>query len=199
MRAIGGEELTKWEKMQGVASGGSEQKILVLVRLRPLSEKEIARNEVSDWECINETTILFRNSLQEQSMFPTAHTFDGVFSGDPLTRQPKTEEVKKELTATSADSQGHKLLCRKLQNCRLLMLILRPSAGVDVWIDVRIVVVLILRPSAAISPCCCLLPQFRLAAVCFVLLSFVQFFNFGVRVFDWLLAKLEFIAGSFVA
>ena len=74
MGAIGGEELTKWEEMQGVASGGSEQKILVLVRLRPLSEKEIARNEVSDWECINETTILFRNSLQEQSIFPTAHT-----------------------------------------------------------------------------------------------------------------------------
>ncbi|THG01375.1 hypothetical protein TEA_006326 [Camellia sinensis var. sinensis] len=32
----------------------------------------------------------------------------------------------------------------------------RPSAGVDVWIDVRIVAVLILRPSAAISPCCCI-------------------------------------------
>ena len=65
MGAIGGEELTKWEKMQEVVSGG-EEKILVLVRLRPLSEKEIARNEVSDWECINETSILFRNSLQER-------------------------------------------------------------------------------------------------------------------------------------
>ena len=74
MGAIGGEELTKWEKMQEVLSGG-EEKILVLVRLRPLSEKEIARNEVSDWECINETSILFRNSLQERSMFPTAYTF----------------------------------------------------------------------------------------------------------------------------
>ncbi|CAL5438342.1 unnamed protein product [Camellia sinensis] len=87
-------KLTKWEEMQGVVSGGSEQKILVLVRLRPLSEKEIARNEVSDWECINETTILFRNSLQEQSMFPTAHTFDGVFSGDCLTRQVYEQGTK---------------------------------------------------------------------------------------------------------
>lgn len=74
MGAIGGEELAKWEKMQGAGSA-REEKILVLVRLRPLSEKEIAKNEVSDWECINNTSILFRNSLQERSMFPTAYTF----------------------------------------------------------------------------------------------------------------------------
>lgn len=74
MGAIGEEEIMKWEKLQGAGSA-REEKILVLVRLRPLSEKEIARNEVSDWECINETSILFRNSLQERSMFPTAYTF----------------------------------------------------------------------------------------------------------------------------
>lgn len=74
MGAIGEEELMKWDKMQGGTSA-REEKILVLVRLRPLSEKEIARNEVSDWECINETSILFRNTLQERSMFPTAYTY----------------------------------------------------------------------------------------------------------------------------
>ncbi|KAK3029070.1 hypothetical protein RJ639_040122, partial [Escallonia herrerae] len=86
MGAIGEEDVMKWEKMQG---GGTarEEKILVLVRLRPLSEKEIARNEVSDWECINNTSILFRNSLQERSMFPTAYTFDRVFGGDCSTRE----------------------------------------------------------------------------------------------------------------
>lgn len=78
MGAIGGEELKKWEKMQGAALGG-EEKILVLVRLRPLSEKEIVRSEVSDWECINETTILYRNSLQERSGLPTAYTFGKKF------------------------------------------------------------------------------------------------------------------------
>ncbi|XP_052194797.1 kinesin-like protein KIN-7E [Diospyros lotus] len=93
MGAIGGEELMKWEKMQGAVSGG-EEKILVLVRLRPLSEKEISKNEVSDWECINESTILFRNSLQERSGFPTAHTFDRVFSGDCSTRQVYEEGAK---------------------------------------------------------------------------------------------------------
>ncbi|KAL7002637.1 hypothetical protein U1Q18_003791 [Sarracenia purpurea var. burkii] len=93
MGAIGGEELTEWEKMEGAMSG-SEEKILVLVRLRPLSEKEISKNEVSDWECINEGTILFRNSLQERSMFPTAYTFDRIFSGDCTTRQVYEEGAK---------------------------------------------------------------------------------------------------------
>ncbi|KAF5443852.1 hypothetical protein F2P56_036377 [Juglans regia] len=85
MGAIGGEELMKWEKMQGVS--GREEKILVLVRLRPLSEKESASNEVADWECINDTTILYRNTLREGSTFPSAYSFDKVFRGDCSTRQ----------------------------------------------------------------------------------------------------------------
>lgn len=74
MGAMGGEDLMDWEKMQGVGNG-TEEKILVLVRLRPLNEKEIARNDVADWECINSTTILYRNSLQERSGLPTAYSF----------------------------------------------------------------------------------------------------------------------------
>lgn len=73
MGAVAGEELVKWEKMGGV--GGHEEKILVLVRLRPLSEKEIDVNETGDWECINDTTILYRNTLREGSSFPSAYTF----------------------------------------------------------------------------------------------------------------------------
>ncbi|KAI3736291.1 hypothetical protein L6452_15830 [Arctium lappa] len=97
MGAIGGEELMKWEKMDGNGNGngnGREEKILVLVRLRPLNEKEISRNDVSDWECINDTTVLFRNSLQERSMFPTAYSFDRVFGGDSTTRQVYDEGAK---------------------------------------------------------------------------------------------------------
>ncbi|XP_050366678.1 kinesin-like protein KIN-7E [Argentina anserina] len=85
MGAIGEEDLMKWEKMQGAS--GHEEKILVLVRLRPLSEKELASNEVADWECINDTTILYRNTLREGSTFPNAYTFDKVFRGDCPTRQ----------------------------------------------------------------------------------------------------------------
>lgn len=78
MGTLAREELMKWEKMQGAVNGG-EEKILVLVRLRPLSEKELARNEVSDWECINETTILYRNSLQERSGLPSAYSFGTIY------------------------------------------------------------------------------------------------------------------------
>lgn len=59
-----------------------------------MSAKEVAKNEVVDWECINENTILFRNSLQERSMFPTAYAFDRVFGGDSQTRQVYEEGAK---------------------------------------------------------------------------------------------------------
>ena len=58
--------------------GGCEEKLFVSVRLRPLNEKEIARRDASDWECINDNTIVFKNSnlpMPERSMYPTAYTF----------------------------------------------------------------------------------------------------------------------------
>lgn len=74
MGAIGEEEML-WETMQqedepAVAPAGGGERIRVWIRLRPLNEKEIARNEVSDWECIDDRTILFHNSLPERAMFP---------------------------------------------------------------------------------------------------------------------------------
>ncbi|KAL0348452.1 UNVERIFIED_CONTAM: Kinesin-like protein KIN-7F [Sesamum angustifolium] len=93
MGAMGAEDLMNWDKLQGMGNG-TEEKILVLVRLRPLSEKEIARNEVADWECINSTTILYRNSLQERSGLPTAYSFDRVFRGDCRTREVYDEGIK---------------------------------------------------------------------------------------------------------
>lgn len=76
MGQISGEEITKLEKMQPMCA--REEKILVLVRLRPLSEKEVVVNEVADWECINDTTILYRNSLREGSLFPSAYAFGKI-------------------------------------------------------------------------------------------------------------------------
>lgn len=54
-----------------------EEKILVLVRLRPPNQKEIAANEpTEDWECLNDTTILYRrNTLRQSSNFPSAYSF----------------------------------------------------------------------------------------------------------------------------
>ncbi|KAK8568058.1 hypothetical protein V6N13_105999 [Hibiscus sabdariffa] len=95
MGAIGGEELKKLEKEQKAQMAGArEERILVLVRLRPLSDKEIIADEVSDWECINDSTILYRNTLREGSTFPSAYTFDRVFRGDALTKQVYEEGAK---------------------------------------------------------------------------------------------------------
>ncbi|KAK9690995.1 hypothetical protein RND81_09G169800 [Saponaria officinalis] len=89
MGAISDGELKRQDPM-----GGREEKILVLVRLRPLNEKEIAKNEVADWECINDSTILYRNSLQERSGLPTAYSYDRVFSGDCSSKQVYEEGTK---------------------------------------------------------------------------------------------------------
>ncbi|KAK9665969.1 hypothetical protein RND81_14G150100 [Saponaria officinalis] len=89
MGAIADEELKKQGSM-----GGREEKILVLVRLRPLNEKEISKSEVADWECINDSTILYRNSLQECSGLPTAYSYDRVFSGDCSSKQVYDEGTK---------------------------------------------------------------------------------------------------------
>ncbi|KAJ3706596.1 hypothetical protein LUZ61_010301 [Rhynchospora tenuis] len=88
MGSMGADELAQWE------GGGNQEKILVSVRLRPLSDKEIAKADPSDWECINDTTIIFRNSLQDRPMAPTAYTFDRVFHADSTTREVYEEAAK---------------------------------------------------------------------------------------------------------
>lgn len=72
------------------ATNACGERILVSVRLRPINEKEIARNDVSDWECINDKTIIFKNSLHA----PTAYTFDRVFCCDRSTKQVYEEAAK---------------------------------------------------------------------------------------------------------
>ncbi|KAI8022317.1 hypothetical protein LOK49_LG03G02559 [Camellia lanceoleosa] len=84
-----------------------------------------------------------------------------------LTSSPRYRDEQKDIAPHSL------LKCSSDATTLLLMLIFRPLAGIDVWIDVRIVVVLILRPSAAISPCRCL---FRSSVFC----SVFQFWSSGV-------------------
>ncbi|KAF7828938.1 kinesin-like protein KIN-7F [Senna tora] len=86
MGSMGGEEEV----------GGGEERILVSVRIRPLNDKERAKNDVSDWECINDTTVIYRNKLSasDRSLYPTAYTFDRVFRTDCSTRQVYEEAAK---------------------------------------------------------------------------------------------------------
>ncbi|KAB5568173.1 hypothetical protein DKX38_001966 [Salix brachista] len=86
--STGGDDLTSGE------TTGQEERILVSIRLRPLNEREIVRNDVSDWECINNSTIIFKSNMPERSMFPTAYSFDRVFRSDCLTKQVYEEGVK---------------------------------------------------------------------------------------------------------
>lgn len=70
MGSIGGEEAIQ-------DPPNHEERILVSVRLRPLNDKELTKNDVSDWECINDNTIIYRNNLpaSERSLYPTAYSF----------------------------------------------------------------------------------------------------------------------------
>ncbi|KAG7565256.1 Kinesin motor domain [Arabidopsis suecica] len=82
------------DQMQGPS--GREEKIFVSVRLRPLNVKERARNDVADWECINDETVIYRShlSISERSMYPTAYTFDRVFGPECSTREVYDQGAK---------------------------------------------------------------------------------------------------------
>ncbi|KAL8240523.1 hypothetical protein R6Q59_013878 [Mikania micrantha] len=81
-----------------VRSGeGGGEKIFVSVRLRPLNGREIVTNDVSDWECFDQNTIVYKNgnlSVPERSMYPSAYTFDRVFGCDCSTRQVYQDGAK---------------------------------------------------------------------------------------------------------
>ncbi|ESQ45398.1 hypothetical protein EUTSA_v10010086mg [Eutrema salsugineum] len=82
------------DQMQG--SSEREEKIFVSVRLRPLNVKERVRNDVADWECINDETVIYRShlSISERSMYPTAYTFDRVFGPECCTREVYDQGAK---------------------------------------------------------------------------------------------------------
>ncbi|KHN36049.1 Kinesin-related protein 4 [Glycine soja] len=89
MGFVGGEEAIQ-------EPTGHDERILVSVRLRPLNEKELARNDVSDWECINDTAIIYRSNLSasDRSLYPTAYSFDSVFRTNSSTRQVYEKAAK---------------------------------------------------------------------------------------------------------
>ncbi|KAK7406788.1 hypothetical protein VNO78_08421 [Psophocarpus tetragonolobus] len=89
MGSVGGEEAIQEPTEH-------DERILVSVRLRPLNEKELARNDISDWECINDTSIIYRSNISasDRSLYPTAYSFDSVFRADSSTRQVYEKAAK---------------------------------------------------------------------------------------------------------
>ncbi|KAK3141935.1 hypothetical protein QOZ80_4BG0340090 [Eleusine coracana subsp. coracana] len=101
MGAIGGDGPVYWDKVDGAetANGGGGgagklEKILVSVRLRPLSDKEIARGDPAEWECINDTTIISRSAYPDRPTAPTAYSFDRVFHSDCNTKEVYEDGAK---------------------------------------------------------------------------------------------------------
>ncbi|XP_047326283.1 kinesin-like protein KIN-7F [Impatiens glandulifera] len=88
MGSTSGNELTQSSSKRFNAK---EENIFVSIRLRPLSAKEIAVNDVSEWECINNNSII---NLTEKSLSPQAYTFDRVFGPDCSSKQVYHEGAK---------------------------------------------------------------------------------------------------------
>ncbi|KAG0452752.1 hypothetical protein HPP92_025416 [Vanilla planifolia] len=86
MGSISGDDATN--------GAGEEERIFVSVRVRPLNSKEIDKHEQLDWEVINNDTIIFKSSLPDRAMLPTAYTFDRVFGCNSNTRQVYEEGAK---------------------------------------------------------------------------------------------------------
>ncbi|KAL5215999.1 hypothetical protein ABZP36_007400 [Zizania latifolia] len=96
-----GDEVVQWDKLDGgeVVNGGEGgvgklERILVSVRLRPLSDMEIAKGDPAEWECINDTTIISRSTFPDRPTAPTVYSFDRVFRSDCDTKEVYKEGAK---------------------------------------------------------------------------------------------------------
>ncbi|MCO5581745.1 hypothetical protein L7F22_035634 [Adiantum nelumboides] len=64
----------------------ARDKILVTVRVRPLSSRETSQNDVPVWDCVDSKTISFRNPQPDRSPHSKCYTFDRVFGPDSVTQ-----------------------------------------------------------------------------------------------------------------
>ncbi|KAK9278130.1 hypothetical protein L1049_027689 [Liquidambar formosana] len=88
---------SKIERTPASTPGGPkvrEEKIVVTVRLRPLSRKEQSARDQVAWECTDDHTIVYKPPPQERSAQPASFTFDKVFGPACLTEMVYEEGVK---------------------------------------------------------------------------------------------------------
>ncbi|XP_050219257.1 kinesin-like protein NACK2 [Mercurialis annua] len=79
----------------GSVGGGSrarEEKIMVTVRIRPLSRKEQAMYDLIAWECPDDQTIVYKNPSYARPVVP--YTFDKVFDVASSTQKVYEEGAK---------------------------------------------------------------------------------------------------------
>ncbi|CAO2842188.1 unnamed protein product [Amaranthus hypochondriacus] len=78
----------------GGARAPKEEKIVVTVRLRPLSKREQAAKDQVAWECVDEHTIIHKSPNQDRLMQAASFTFDKVFGPSSMTETVYEEGVK---------------------------------------------------------------------------------------------------------
>ncbi|KAG6625335.1 kinesin-like protein NACK1 [Carya illinoinensis] len=92
-----GTPASKIDRTPASTPGGSrarEEKIVVTVRLRPLSKREqLAKDQVA-WECIDDHTIVYKPPPQDRSAQSASFTFDKVFGPVSPTEAVYEEGVK---------------------------------------------------------------------------------------------------------
>ncbi|GMH17057.1 hypothetical protein Nepgr_018898 [Nepenthes gracilis] len=71
-----------------------EEKIVVTVRLRPLSKREQAAKDLVAWDCVDDQTIVYKPPSHDRSYQPASFTFDKVFGPYCLTETVYEEGVK---------------------------------------------------------------------------------------------------------
>lgn len=87
----------KVDKTPASTPGGpraKEEKIVVTVRLRPLSKREQAAKDQVAWECIDDQTIVCKPPMNDRSTQPSSFTFDKVFGPSCSTEMVYEEGVK---------------------------------------------------------------------------------------------------------
>eukprot|EP00250_Pteridium_aquilinum_P022774 c25688_g1_i1 orf=163-3195(-) len=80
--------------MQASPSLRGRDKILVTVRVRPLSSRETSQNDASVWDCVDSKTIAFKPLQPDRSPHPKCYTFDRVFGPESITQHVYEEGAK---------------------------------------------------------------------------------------------------------
>ncbi|KAL5073899.1 hypothetical protein RYX36_012883 [Vicia faba] len=79
----------------GEEEGNTVERIFVAIRVRPLNEREKARQDVSEWECVSHNSVRLKNNGHAEPRSPTdTYTFDRVFGEKCPTKQVYEQGIK---------------------------------------------------------------------------------------------------------
>ncbi|KAG5018241.1 Kinesin-related protein 4 [Glycine soja] len=86
----------KEEQGNMALSNPQEERIFVSIRVRPLNDREKARHDVPDWECISGNTIRYKNNghAEPRPLSMDTYAFDRVFGERCNTKQVYEQGIK---------------------------------------------------------------------------------------------------------